>query len=57
MEDAIAAMQAYRARLIKAGRLIEARSVEHCIGLLRSSGNKLDKPAQTADSAHCTHSQ
>ena len=57
MTEAIAKLQAYRAQLKKQGRLIEARAVEHCLCLLRASGNKLDKPVQTADSAHCTHSQ
>lgn len=29
--DAVARMRAYRAKLLKAGRLIEARAVEACI--------------------------
>lgn len=28
-------LQAYRARLLKAGRLLEARAVAHCIALMR----------------------
>lgn len=35
MEDAIAALKAYRAQLKKAGRLIEARAVAHCLHLIR----------------------
>lgn len=31
----IAAMKAYRARLLKAGRLIEARAVARCIDLVK----------------------
>lgn len=35
--EAIAKLQAYRAQLKKAGRLIEARAVEHCITLVRKA--------------------
>jgi hypothetical protein len=36
--DAIARMRAYRAKLIAAGRLIEARAVAQCINFARQSG-------------------
>ena len=35
--EPIAALQAYRARLLKAGRLLEARAVERCIALVKKS--------------------
>ena len=31
------ALQAYRAHLVKAGRLLEARAVTHCLKLIRAS--------------------
>lgn len=37
MTAEIAALQAYRTMLIKAGRTLEARAVEHCIKLVRAS--------------------
>lgn len=33
--EVIEQLQAYRMRLLKAGRLLEARAVQHCIKLLR----------------------
>lgn len=35
--DLVDHLQAYRARLLKAGRLLEARAVAHCIELMRRS--------------------
>jgi len=35
VSDAIERLRAYRARLIKAGKLIEARAVLRCITILR----------------------
>jgi len=36
--DAVARMRAYRAKLIKAGRMLEARAVAQCINFARQSG-------------------
>lgn len=35
--DPVVRLQAYRARLLKSGRLLEARAVEHCIELARKN--------------------
>lgn len=46
MTDAIERMRAYRARLLAAGKFLEARAVERCITIAKS----VDRPAGPADS-------